>query len=298
MIVLPQGPGDPAVVVAARKLKPRELRMLLYLLVLAAVAAWRYIPRPWHPSITLDGAHHRIYSTARREETEATARALELLYQAYSSRLGAVPGFQREHPKLQVKLYKDRAEMRRVNPGLGWAEAFYAEPYSRAYYSAGESNPFQWLLHESVHQLNREVAHLRLAKWLEEGLGEYFATSRFGTNILEVGRVNPNTYPVWWIDELATSSDLAENIKNGSVIPLRAIVTNTGGPSMGRHFNLYYLHWWTLTHFIFEDPRYRAQAVPLVQHGGDLRAFEELLGPVDKLQIEWHTYVRGLKSRL
>jgi hypothetical protein len=36
-----------------------------------------------------------------------------------------VPQFRREHPKLKVKLFKDRAEFRRINSGLGWAEAFY-----------------------------------------------------------------------------------------------------------------------------------------------------------------------------
>ncbi len=280
------------------KLKPRETRMLIYLFVLLAVAAWRFIPRPWHPSITLEGPHHRLYSTATRQETEATAQALEFLYIAYSNCLGVLPQFQRDHPRLQVKLYRDRAEMRRINPGLGWVEAFYSKPYARAYYSAGESNPCEWLLHESVHQLNLEVAHLRLAKWLEEGLAEYFSTSRLGPTGLQVGRVNPNTYPVWWLDDLATSPELTTNISNGSVIPLRVIITNDGGPSMRTHFNLYYLHWWTLTHFVFETPAYRAHALELIQRGGDLGAFEELIGPVDKIQLEWHAYVRALKQRL
>jgi hypothetical protein len=199
---------------------------------------------------------------------------------------------------LKVKLFKDRAEFRRVNPNLGWAEAFYREPYCRAYFSASELNPYQWMLHESVHQLNREVAHLRLEKWLEEGLAEYFSTSVLETNALAVGRIDPNTYPVWWIDEIATSPDLTENIRSGSVIPLRAIITNRGGPSLNSHFNLYYLHWWTLTHFIFESSRYRQHAVELALRGGTLDAFEQMIGPVDRVQPEWHQYVRELKVTL
>src|SRR4029078_11529832 len=101
------------------------------------------------------------------------------------------------------------------------------------------------MLHESVHQLNHEVAHLKLEKWLEEGLADYFATSRLNTNELVVGRIDPNNYPVWWMDTFGTSCRLSDNIRNGSVIPLRSIITNRGGPSMRRHFNLYYLHWWT-----------------------------------------------------
>ena len=67
--------------------------------------------------------------------------------------------------------------------------------------------------------------------------------------------------------ELATTPDLAENLRNGSVIPLRAIITNRGGPSLNKEFNLYYLHWWTLTHFLFESPRCRDHALELVRRG-------------------------------
>ncbi len=272
--------------------------MLVYLLIVGAVAAWKYVPRPWHPSLTVETAHHLIYSTATREQTEKTGQAMELLYEAYSNRLGSLATFAREHSRLKVKLFKNRAELRRVNPNLGWAEAFYREPYCQAYFSTEENNPYHWMLHESVHQLNHEVAHLQLEKWLEEGLAGYFSTSRLSSNRLALGTIDSNTYPVWWMDELATSPDLAENIRNGSVIPLRTIISNRGGPSLRRHFNLYYLHWWTLTHFIFEAPRYRQRALELVRRGGGLEAFEQTLGPVDQVQGEWHNYVRELKAVL
>jgi hypothetical protein len=283
---------------SCRRLTAREMRLLIYLFVLLGVLAWKFLPRPWHPAFALETPHHLILSSASQPQTSDTAHALELLYIAYSDRFGSLPQFRREHPKLKVKLFKGRAEFRRVNPGLGWAEAFYREPYCLAYFSADEINPYHWMLHESVHQLNREVARLKLEKWLEEGLAEYFSTSRFVSDRLAVGRVDVNTYPVWWIEEIATSPDLAENIRNGSVIPLRAIITNRGGPGLNSHFNLYYLHWWTLTHFIFESPQYRERALVLVRQGGGLEAFEQTIGPVDKVQLEWHTYVRRLKTAL
>ena len=281
-----------------RRLTAREIRLLIYLFVVLGVLAWKFVPRPWHPAITLAGPHHLILSSASQPQTADTAHALELLYIAYSNRFSSLPKFQHDHPKLKVKLFRDRAEFRRVNPGLGWAEAYYREPYCLAYFSVGEINPCHWMLHESVHQLNREVARLELAKWLEEGLAEYFSTSRFISNGLALGRIDPNTYPVWWIEEIATSPDLAENLRNGSVIPLRAIIANRGGPSLNSHFNLYYLHWWTLTHFIFESPQYREHALALVQKGGGPEAFEQTIGPMDKVQAEWHTYVRRLKTAL
>ena len=281
------------------QLQRREIRSLIILAVFATVAlAWKFYPRPWHPTVTLETAHHKIYSTATPTQIEATAHALELLYTAYSNRLGTVTGWQPQHPLLQIKLYKDRDELRRINPGLGWAEAFYREPYCRAYFSADELNPYHWMLHESVHQLNQEVAHLKLAKWLDEGLADYFASSRLLAEELAVGRIDPNTYPAWWIDSLATSSNLTENIKNGSVIPLRAIITGSGGPSMSSEFNLYYLHWWTLTDFIFQSEKYRDRALSLVQSGGALADFEKIIGPVELVQLEWHDYVRQMKATL
>ena len=279
-------------------LRNRQTRLLLYLVVLLGVIAWKFVPRPWHPTLTLETKHHTIYSTATREQTDAVAHSLELLYTAYSNRFAQVPGFQTNHARMEIKLFKDRAEMRRINPGLGWAEAFYSKPYCRAYYSAEEINPYHWMLHESVHQLNEEVAHLRLEKWLSEGLADYLASSQVHPAGLAVGQIDRNTYPVWWIDELAIGASLAENLTNGSVIPLRALITNRGGPSMKEQFNLYYLHWWTLTHFIFESDAHRANATRLLSRGGDLPAFEELIGPVEKVQGEWHAYVRELKSGL
>lgn len=274
------------------------MRLLLYLLTLLAVAAWRYAPRPWHPTTTLQTSHHTIYSSATRRQTEDTAHTLDLLYTAYSNRFGALPRYARAHPRLKVKLFKDRSEFRKVNPNLGWAEAFYREPYCQAYFSEAEANPYHWMLHESVHQLNNEVAHVKLEKWLEEGLAAYFSTSRLEHGQLALGRVDPDAYPAWWIDDLATGADLAENLSNGSVIPLRIIITNQGGPKMKSHFNLYYLHWWSLTHFLFESPLYRSRALELIKRGGTLQSVEQLLAPVEQVQTEWHSYIRQLKAAI
>ncbi len=282
----------------ARKWTASRLRIVVYLLVLLAVAGWKFLPSAWHPSVTLQTPHYTIFSTATRQETDETARVMEFLYTAYSNRLGSLTEFQRDHARLKVKLFKDRTEFRRINRNLGWVEAFYREPYCYAYFSSKEMNPYHWMLHEAVHQLNNEVAHLKLEKWLNEGLAEYFSTSRLMATNLAVGQIDSNTYPVWWIDDIATTTRLEENIRNGSVIPLRAIVTNRGGPSLNRKFNLYYLHWWTLTYFIFEDARYRGHALELMRRGGSLESFEQLIGPVEDVQKQWHSYVRALKAKL
>ncbi|HEY9510237.1 MAG TPA: hypothetical protein VIV82_10280 [Verrucomicrobiae bacterium] len=104
-------------------LRPANIRWLLYLLILLGIAGWKFLPRPWHPTVILETAHYHIASTATRQQAEEFGNAVEILYQAYSNRFNTLPGFQRTHPKLKLLLYKDRDEMRRINPGLGWAEA-------------------------------------------------------------------------------------------------------------------------------------------------------------------------------
>ena len=282
----------------ARRFNWSKVRWLIYLAILLGIVAWKYVPRPWKPARTIETQHYIIASTASQTQTEEVGRVVELLYNAYSNRFGSLPTYRHEHPKLKLLLYRDRREFRWVNPDLGWAEAFYRTPYCRAYYSADEVNPYHWMLHEATHQLNREVAQLNLAKWLEEGTAEYFSTSRIQDGQLALGRIDPHTYPVWWMDEIATASDLQANLTNGSVIPLRAIITNTGGPSLNQEFNLYYLHWWTLTHFIFENPKYRKSAMELLQRGGGLDAFEQTIGSVNAVEPEWFRHVRLIKSAL
>ncbi|MDB6059079.1 MAG: putative lipoprotein [Verrucomicrobiales bacterium] len=180
-----------------RRLTGREIRFLCLLAIVAAAAWWKFAPRPWHATSTRSTAHFEIASTAQPDQIERVGNILELLYAAYSNKFSSVPTFQHTHPKLKVRLYKSRDEFRKVNPSVGWAEAFYSRGLCHAYFSDKEANPYQWMLHEAVHQLNHEVAGFDLEKWLEEGLAEYFSCSRIRTNELAVGTIDLNTNPVW-----------------------------------------------------------------------------------------------------
>jgi hypothetical protein len=279
-----------------RRLTGREIRFVCMLGLVLAVGAWKFLPRPWHPTIAISTAHYEITSTASSNSVAQVSKVTELLYSAYLRKFAALHSLDSNHPKLKLRLYKNRDEFRHVNAGAGWAEAFYSRGLCHAYFSDAEINPYHWMLHECVHQLNREVAHLDLEKWLDEGLAEYFSCSRIRSNELAVGTVDLNTYPVWWVDEIATSPNLQTNLTNGSVIPLRSIITGKGGPSLDKEFNLYYLHWWSLTHFIYQHPIYSKNGPALLEHGGDLKSFEQLIGPIDKIQEEWHKHVRHLKA--
>ncbi len=75
----------------------------------------------------------------------------------------------RPHPKLKMKLFKDREEFRRCNRSCGWAEAFYRTPYCYQYYGADEAHPYHWMMHEATHQLNAEAACLHAAAVAQRG---------------------------------------------------------------------------------------------------------------------------------
>ena len=280
-----------------RRLSASGKRILIYLMLFGLFLTWNAWHRHWSPNFTFETQHYHILSSATEEQTKKIGEATEVLFMAYTNFFSGLLANSTNQPKLQIKLFKDRDEFRRCHYFLGWAEAFYQKPYCNAFYSTDEINPRHWMLHEATHQLNAEIAGFHLVKWLEEGLATYFSTSLVRRQRVMLGEIDPNTYPVWWMDELATSGDLASDIKNGSVIPLDAIITGKGGPSMKKQFNLYYLHWWSLTHFLFhyDNGKYRAQALLLVKDGGDLKSFEQRIGPTERVQTEWYGYVRGLK---
>ena len=279
---------------------PKPKRLLILFGTLLAILAGEQVYRWWHPTHTHSTTHYTILSSALPAQSAETGDKVEALYTAYLETFKIWPELQQPHEKLQLKLFKDRSEFRRCNRGLGWAEAFYRPPCCHAYYSANELNPHHWMLHEAVHQLNHEVARLELAKWADEGLSEYFSTSFLRDGKLEIGKVDRNTYPVWWLDELQLSGNLKQDLESGTVIPLRAILEGHGGPSLDKNFNLYYLHWWSLTHLLFEgqNSKYREHVAPLLREGASLESFEKHIGPVEQLQAEWYQHLQGLQWTL
>jgi len=282
-----------------RWLTVRQKRLLVLFALLLAVAAWAYVPRRWSPGVVLETEHYVIRSSATEEQTREIALAAEIVYSGYRQ---LIEGWQRTiapHPRLGIKLFRDRREFRRCNRMHGWAEAFYQPPYCYQYYSADEVHPYHWMMHEATHQLNDAAAHLRLPQWLEEGLACYVSTSRIVDHSLHWGDIDTNTYPIWWLGSLDLSGDLAADKEQGTIIPLRAILSGQGGPSMNRRFNLYYLHWWSLAHFLmhYQNGRYKAALGRLIADGGGLPAFEKHIGPLESVESQWYTYLADLQKQ-
>lgn len=278
------------------KFTKREIRLLV--LVSIAMAIFGYIKRPWFYSLKLESPRYICYSTATEEQTQKILDIAEALFESYA-------GFFNDQSldtsyKFKLKLYKDRDEFKSYNLLTGWAEAFYRKPYCHQYYSEEEDNPYHWMIHEATHQLNAEAAGFKLEKWLEEGVATYLGTSTYRDGQLITGTIDTDTYPIWWLREIELSGDIDADIEAGKIIPLKNIITNKGGPDIDDFFNLYYIHWWSLTHFLIHhnDGQYRDGFYDLVEAGGTLEAFEKHIAPIETVQAQWYEYLQKITDDL
>jgi hypothetical protein len=239
-------------------------------------------------------AHYLISSTATPEQTALVAAAVESLYVAYGDFFKDRVQNNKNPEKLKLMLYKDRKEFSVYNRSSSWAEAYYLAPVCYAYYSDEQANPYHWMIHEATHQLNNELAHFKIPKWINEGLATYFGTSKIEHGVLLPGNIDKNTYPIWWLSSLDLSGNFQADIGKGKTIPLRAIITGKGGPDINKQVNLYYLEYWSFTHFLFhyKNGRYAQRYKQLISEGGSLESFERLIGPVEQIESEWYGYLQ------
>ena len=260
----------------------------------AAGAASRHPPLP-PGATTLDTAHYRIHSTASAAQTAQVARAVESLHARYTqmfSESGAAAA------RSTLVLYRDRAEFKRNNRSRPWAEAYYLPPRSYAYFDTNARNPYHWMLHEATHQLMREVSGFPRVKWVDEGVAGYFGASRLVDGVLHLGEPDPDAYPIWWLPSHALTGSLEQDIASGQVIPLEQLISGQGGPDENRYFNLYYIHYWSLTHFLFHygEGAYADRYRQLIAEGGSLENFTRLIGPPEQVQREWYAHLLALRE--
>ena len=272
----------------------------------SAYAVWHLLPssgtgtervaaaaRKAPAALVTETKHYAITSTASASHTKRVAAAVESLHGAYTTFFSDVPGIRQERTKLKLVLYRDRQEFQANNHSSPWAEAYYRPPTSYAYYAEGYPNPYHWMVHEATHQLNREVAGFKRVQWIDEGLASYFGSSQIEQGALRPGSIDADTYPIWWLRSLALSGDLQEDIARRRIIPLRALVSGTG-PPIAQHVNLYYIEFWSLTHFLFhyENGRYADRYRELIAKDASLESFEATIGPIDRIQAQWYGYLR------
>ena len=254
---------------------PGNKRLLILFGIFLAIVG--YVKRPWFYDITLESEHYIAYSTAGKEQSTQLLNVAEILYQAYINRFSGLCDNTKIHPKLKLKIYKNRKEFKSYNLFSRWAEAFYKKPYCHQYYDSDSPNPYHWMIHEATHQLSHEVAGVKLEKWLDEGIACYFGTSTIENHQLKLGLIDQNTYPIWWLSDIQLTGDMQADINNKKFIPLKYIIANKGGPDIDSNVNKYYIHWWSLVHFLFhyENGKYSSKVQNLMREGGTVRVISD-----------------------
>lgn len=256
----------------------------------SAAATTRAAPAPDLP--VFESPRFRLTTSATPAQTERVAADVEALASAWHAATGiaAVP----DAPRHAVRLYGTRGEFRAENRSRAWAEAYYVGGTSYAYWPDHGANRTHWALHEVVHQLNAEVGCYTLRRWLDEGLATYLASSRIVDGALQPGAIDPDAYPIRWLDTLGLTGDAARDAAEGRFIPLGDLLDGTG-PPLDRTVNLHYVHWWSLVHFLMhaDDGRHAPAVRALLAEGGSRAAFERLVGPVAEIEPRWHAYLRA-----
>jgi hypothetical protein len=278
--------------------KPRmttRLKVLIVIMVLLGIyTGWDYWLRNYANRITVETAHYTITSTATPPQTMLVGKSAESLYSAYTAFFNDMINLNGNQPKLKMRLFRDKQEFSFHNKSSSWAEAFYKYPCCYAYYPEGSHNPCHWMIHEGTHQLNNEVARFKIQRWINEELASYYGTSKIKEGKLLPGQIDINTYPIWWLPGISLSGDILDDIRKGRIIPLRSLITGNGGPDFNEKFNLYYMHYWSLSHFLlhYNGGQYAEGYKKAIADGGSLESFEKRIGPVDIIQNEWYEYLR------
>lgn len=237
--------------------------------------------------------HYLIVSSASEEQTKKLGLIVEDLFQAHVKLLGQGSKGMPVPKLLRLNFYGSRTEFRVLNWPVGWAEGLYRYPISHAYYEPSP-NWYFWMLHEATHQLNREVAQIRLPLWAEEGLAAYFSTSTLSSNELQLGVLDYHTYPLWWGESFGFTGSLDIDKKSNRIIGLRDLARISSPGEMGSRFNLVYFEWLSLVHFLlhYDSGRYQSILGCMIN-----RPEAELLPNFQKtdywdtLEVAWYAYM-------
>lgn len=258
------------------------------------VDPWPRTPQEALPGYLVHTEHFSILSTAHPDATAQAALALEDLFSAYQQVVGPDARLDQSGP-LRVRLYADRSQFKAHRAKTHWTPGDDHHQVSHGYADTGAVNAHHWLLHEVVHQMNHRLPRAPSARWLNEGLAAYLGSSRSHEHRMRPGEIDTGAYPVWWLGSWQFVGRWEDDEKAERVIPLRALITNQGGPSPDLSFNAYHVGYWSLTHFLLhhEQGKYASSYRQLLLSDGSLEAFERLVGPVDQVQGEWYTHLLG-----
>jgi tetratricopeptide (TPR) repeat protein len=155
------------------------------------------------------------------------------------------------------------------------------------------------LFHEGTHlfvnlSLPSGVNRFRLPIWLSEGIADYFGASQYDTKEGKLLSGLPN---------YGRLRDARAYLQSATPSLRGDLLANTDYSSFKA---IRYALSWALTHMLIEKKKgsrllYRKRFVAYyeaVSQGKDpVRSFEKLIGPIPKIEREWHAYIRDFEVR-
>lgn len=205
--------------------------------------------------------------------------------------------------RLVEVLQQLRAEVRRTRAAGAGEIIRFAKTVELLVDIDGENQEIEVVSHEATHQLaansgllDREKFQVR---WAHEGLASYFESPK-GATWAGIGAVNRDRLGYYRILALDPVHSKIEFVVTDQIFD--SSVSNFGTMAA-------YGQAWALTHFLMDRHMdklmefYKKMAVDTLESDRDqawrdkvLATFRECFGDLEKLELEWRGYMRGLKT--
>ena len=110
---------------------------------------------------------------------------------------------------------------------------------------------------------------------------------------INLGVIDRDTYPIWWLSSLGLSGDLSRDKAEKKIMSIKSIVNDEKPLKMNKYVNLYYIHWFSLVHFLLEaeQGKYRQAFMDCVKTPSGLDDFEKNIGPYQLIEQQWYRHL-------
>jgi tetratricopeptide (TPR) repeat protein len=252
--------------------------------------------KPW---LEVRSPHFRVISNGSDHDARHVARAFEQMRAVFASQF---PGFALEAPaQFLVLAARDEETMKMLLPQMFKAHVgsqvggLFEKGWEREYavvrldiVTSDRRNPdtYATIYHEYTHTLLH--ANFRwLPLWLDEGLAEFYAYTRFEGDKMYIGA--------------PSKSHRLESLDARVPTPLRTFITTRSSisPDEGDS-QLFYAQAWALTHFLTFGPGMQQgdklkQFFNLLQRGvAQIKAFEQIFGNIEEVDKAYRNYINRI----
>jgi tetratricopeptide (TPR) repeat protein len=271
------------------------------LLMVAFVVSWCGLlsaqDKPW---LEVRSPHFRVITNGSDRDARHVARAFEQMRAVFASQF---PGFVLEAPApLLVLAARNEETMKMLFPQMWKAQVgtqiagIFQKGWERQYavvrldvVTSDRMNPdtYAVVYHEYVHTLLH--ANFRwLPTWLDEGLAEFYAYTRFEGDRMYIGAPTKSSHRLDILD-------------SRTPLPLRTFITTRSSVSRdAADTHLFYAEAWALTHFLTFGPGMdQGEKLKvffnLLQRGMDQqKAFEQAFGNIEEVDKGYLRYINQI----